>query len=59
MVILLHYKYRAHLLLTNLGAQPSMLFFFFFGLLSALVFQSELKEEDQHFLSFLLILKKL
>lgn len=57
MVILLHYKYRAHLLLTNLGAQPSMLFFF--GLLSALVFQSELKEEDQHFLSFLLILKKL
>lgn len=55
MIILLHYRYRTAPASNHPGGSTWYAFFFFFALLSALVFQLQLKGKDQHFLSFLLV----
>lgn len=59
MVILLPYRYRAAPASYQPGASSQDIYFLVGGhLLTALVFQLQLKEEDQHFLTFLLVLKR-
>lgn len=53
MIILLHYRYRTAPASNHPGV--STWYAFFFALLSALVFQLQLKDKDQHFLSFLFV----
>lgn len=49
MIILLHYRYRTAPASNHPGGSTWYAFFFFFALLSALVFQLQLKGKDQHF----------